>query len=162
LVEYSCGYVEVLAIANDPHQAIVAYLYEMLLLFVRVGRLGTVRFSPLPMKTREENYREPDILFMKAEHDHRRTQEYWMGADLVMEVVSNNDRGRDLDKKRGEYAQASIPEYWIVDPMLGEITVLTLAGDRYEAAGAYKAGAQASSVLLPGFVVDVSATFAAK
>ena len=79
-----------------------------------------------------------------------------------MEVVSDNDRRRDLETKRFEYAQAGIPEYWIVDPMLGEITVLTLSGERYEPAGVYKPGSQAASVLLPGFAVDMAAALAAK
>ena len=162
LVEYSCGNIEVLTMADDPHQAISAFLFELLLFFVRARGLGTVRFAPLPMKTTSVSYREPDVMFMKTENDARRTREYWIGADLVMEVVGTHDRGRDLDKKRREYAQAGIPEYWIVDPMLGEITVLTLSRERYEPAGVYKPGSQAASVLLPGFAVDVAAALAAK
>ena len=34
----------------------------------------------------------------------------------MVEVVSEDDPGRDLVTKRLEYAQAGIPEYWIVDP----------------------------------------------
>jgi Uma2 family endonuclease len=51
----------------------------------------------------------------------RVTDEYWEGADLVMEVVSSHDedRRRDLVVKREEYARAGIAEYWIVDPELG-------------------------------------------
>ena len=47
-----------------------------------------------------------------------------------MEVVSSGDedRRRDLKTKRDEYALAGIPEYWIVDPELDQITVLTLDG----------------------------------
>jgi Uma2 family endonuclease len=43
-----------------------------------------------------------------------------------MEVVSPDDPGRDLETKRREYAQARIPEYWIIDPRTNEILVLTL------------------------------------
>ena len=69
----------------------------------------------------------------------RITDEYWDGADLVMEVVSDSDddRRRDLVKKREEYAQARIPEYWIVDPELGQITVLTLDGPTYAVHGEF-------------------------
>lgn len=162
LVEFVSGKVEVLTMPTDFHQAIVAYLFEALLIFIRNGSLGTVRFSALPMKTVEGHYREPDILFLKRENDGRRTNDFWETADLVMEIVSTHDRKRDLETKRFEYARAGIGEYWIVDPMLKQITVVTLNGDRYDEAGLYSAGTLAKSVLLPGFAVDVTATFAAK
>ena len=66
--------------------------------------------------------------------------EYWEGADLVVEVVSDDDRRRDLETKRFEYADTGIPEYWIVDPQLGEVSVLKLAGNRYETDGVYCGG----------------------
>ena len=55
-----------------------------------------------------------------------------------------------------------IPEYWIVDPELGQITVLTLDGQTYAVHGEFKRGEQATSKLLPGFSVDVAAAFAPK
>ena len=75
-----------------------------------------------------------------------------------MEVVSSSDddRSRDLETKREEYAQARIPEYWIVDPEVGQITVLTLDGETYVVHGEFKRGEQATSKLLPGFAVDVA------
>ena len=81
-----------------------------------------------------------------------------------MEVVStgDNDRRRDLREKREEYALAGIPEYWIVDPELGRITVLTLDGTSYAVHGEFSRGEQATSKLLPGFAVDVSTALAPK
>jgi Uma2 family endonuclease len=78
-----------------------------------------------------------------------------------MEVVSGDpdDRERDLVVKPVEYARAGIREYWIVDPKLRQITILTLRGKKYVVAGEYKSGT-ASSRLLPGFSVDVDSVFA--
>jgi Uma2 family endonuclease len=50
---------------------------------------------------------------------------------LVVEVVSNSDtdrrsRDRDYTEKFAEYAERGIPEYWIVDPAAGLVTVCTL------------------------------------
>jgi Uma2 family endonuclease len=162
LVEYSFGNIEVVEMATQLHQDLVGYLYGALLIFVKSKNLGKVNFSPLPVKLFEGKIREPDVLFMTAEHDHRRQNEYWNGADLVMEVVSDNDRRRDLQTKRLEYAQAGIPEYWIIDPQTQEITVLALAGTQYEVAGTYRTGDRATSVLLAGFEVAVADVFAAK
>jgi Uma2 family endonuclease len=161
LVELSDGSIEVLEMPTDHHQAIVGFLYDALKDFVRPRNLGTIRFAPLPVKLWPGKFREPDVLFMLAEHDERRTRQFWIGADLVMEVISE-DRDHDLVKKRGEYARAGILEYWIVDQMLKEISVLRLAGSEYEQAGVYRSGDNAESVLLPGFSVDVAQAFDAK
>jgi Uma2 family endonuclease len=51
---------------------------------------------------------------------------------LVVEVVSPNQSSRDYRYKRSEYAVRGIAEYWIVDPVLGRITVLEWVDGFYE------------------------------
>lgn len=155
LVEFSHGYVEVLPMPTQSHQLIVAFLYNALLTFARARNLGRVLFAPLRVRLWEGKFQEPDVVFMLAEHADRCSDEYWEGADLVMEVVSEDGRYRDTVTKRREYARAGIPEYWIVDPQEERITVLTLAGDSYTVHGEFKRGTEATSVLLEGFAVSV-------
>ena len=91
--------------------------------------------------------------------DPRRQNDYWRGADLVMEVVSPDDPERDTQVKRGDYAEARIPEYWIVNPMDETITVLTLAGGEYAEHGVFRGAQQAESASLEGFVLGVADVF---
>jgi Uma2 family endonuclease len=51
---------------------------------------------------------------------------------LVVEVVSLNQSSRDYRYKRSEYAVRGIAEYWIVDPVLGRVTVLEWVDGFYE------------------------------
>jgi Uma2 family endonuclease len=81
------------------------------------------------------------------------------GADLALEVVSEDKLERDLVEKRGDYAEGRVPEYWIVNPQTETITVLVLRGDAYEEAAIYRRGESAASVLLVGFSVVVAAVF---
>jgi Uma2 family endonuclease len=137
-------------------------LFSLLKVFVAAKGLGEVFFAPLPVRLGEGKFRDPDIMFFRPGRIvHPRKQPD--GVDLVMEIVSDGDenRERDLEIKRLEYAAAKIPEYWIVDPELTQITVLCLEGDSYRVHGVFGAGAQATSVLLPGFEVAVDAVFAA-
>src|SRR5262249_41137269 len=126
LVEFSHGFLEVLPMPTTSHQLLVVYLFELLRAFTGRRDLGTVLVAPPRVRLWRGKFREPDVLFMLKEHGARIGEEFWKGADLVTEVVNGDeeDRRRDLVTKRREYARAGIPEYWIVDPHEGRITVL--------------------------------------
>jgi Uma2 family endonuclease len=158
LVEFSDGFIQVLPMPTTSHQLLVVYLYGLLLKFAAAGDRGTALVAPLRVRLRRGKYREPDVVFLLKEHADRIGEEFWEGADLVMEVVSKDpeDRRRDLVTKRGEYARAGIPEYWIVDVQEERIMVLQLSGKRYLVHGEFMRGTVASSHLLPGFTVKVS------
>jgi Uma2 family endonuclease len=157
LVEFSDGRIEVLPMPSDRHQAIAAFIFMAFVAFTKKFG-GTVRFAPLRVRLWPGKVREPDVVFLLAEHDARRHEEYWEGADVVVEVVSGSsqDRRRDLVTKRQEYAQAGISEYWIVDPDRATITVLTLVGSEYGEHGRFTRNEVATSSHLPGFWVAVN------
>jgi Uma2 family endonuclease len=161
LVELSNGRLEVLPMPTTMHQLIVVYLYGLLLSFTSTRDLGTVLVAPLRVRLWRGKFREPDVVFMRSEHADRAGNDFWKGADLVMEVVSGDeeDRRRDLVEKRKDYARGGIPEYWIVDPRDEQITVLRLARTRYVVHGEFEKGAVATSHLLPGFAVNVIEAF---
>ena len=161
LVELTDGDIRVLEMPTTAHQLIVQFLLDVFRAFIQPKGLGLVLFAPLRVKIRNRKFREPDLVFMLAEHADRMGNEYWIGADLVVEIVSNSKEGRhrDLQEKRGDYAEAGVPEYWIVDPMEKMISVLELEDGRYVTLGEFKVGEIASSKLLPGLAIDVAATF---
>ena len=156
LIEFTDGVIEVLPMPTDKHQVILALLYELLLVVIRpLG--GKALFAPLRVRIREGKHREPDLLLVLDADDPRRQNAYWLGADMVVEIVSPDDPERDTKVKRADYAEAGIPEYWIVNPEDESITVLTLGDDGYREHGVFRRGSAASSVLLQGFAVDVDA-----
>lgn len=158
LIEFTDGYVEVVPMPTDEHQTILAYLYQMFFAFLHAAG-GKVLFAPLRLRIRERKFREPDILLMRHADDPRRQNRFWLGADLVVEILSPDKPERDLVDKRDDYAEAHIPEYWIVDPRDTTITVLQLQGATYVEHGIFRRGSQATSVLLDGFAVQVDAVF---
>jgi Uma2 family endonuclease len=158
LVEFTDGVLEPLPMPTDHHQAIVGFMFLAFLNFLKpVG--GKVRFAPLRLRIRSGKFREPDVLLLLSAADPRWQNRYWLGADLALEVVSEEKPERDLIDKRGDYAEGRVPEYWIVNPQTETITVLRLRGDAYEEAGVFRRGQRAASEVLAGFTVDVSAVF---
>lgn len=160
LVELTDGQIEVLSMPNPFHQRIVRYLFRLLEACVAAIGSGEVFFAPLPIRLWAGKYRDPDIAFLRPgriSDPHQQPQ----GADLVVEVVSDDDedRRRDFDTKRQEYAQAGVAEYWIVDPKTETVVVLALDGPAYRLHGEFPLGTTATSLLLPAFTVDVTAVF---
>lgn len=154
LVEYTDGWIEVLPMPTQKHQAMSVFLFLALLPIVR--RLGgRVFYAPLRLRIRPGKYREPDLLLLRAADDPRMGNEYWDGADLVVEIVSPDDPSRDYVAKRADYAEVGVLEYWIVDPQVATIRVLRLQDDVYVEHGAFARGTTATSALFPEFTVDV-------
>lgn len=162
LIEFNNGVVEILPMPSDFHQAISRMITVLLYILDPLQKLGIARYSPLKVKIPGGKYREPDILFVLREHDALRGERFWSGADLVMEIVSPDGEHRDRVEKRLDYAAAGIAEYWIIDPEIQTITVLKLDGSEYVEHGVFKRGEVATSVLLKGFSVDVTAIFNAE
>ncbi len=158
LVEYTDGFLEPLPMPTDKHQSVLQFLFLAFLHYLQ-PRAGKVHFSPLRLRIRPGKFREPDLLLLLSATDPRRQNRFWLGADLALEVVSEEKPERDLVDKRGDYAEGGVPEYWIVNPQSETITVLRLSGQAYEEAGIYRRGESAASVVLAGFSVDVSAVF---
>jgi Uma2 family endonuclease len=158
LVEFTDGLVEVLPMPTDKHQSVLQFLFLAFFNMVQPTG-GLVHFSPLRLQVRPGKFREPDLILLLSATDPRRQNRFWLGADLVLEVVSEDEPERDLVDKRSDYAEARVPEYWIVNPLTETIAVLSLRKDSYEEAGVYDRGQAAFSVLKPDFSVAVAEVF---
>ncbi len=160
-VEFVSGRLEVVPACSMTHQLILMFMLRRLGDFVEQRSLGMVLPAGMDIRTVAGRYRQPDIVLMLDVHADRRTERFWDGADLVVEIVSPDDPARDWVAKREEYARAGIPEYWIIDPRTSQVLVLGLD----ETAGAYREVADcrpgdiAESRLLAGFSIDVAELF---
>lgn len=158
LAEFSHGNLEMLPMPAQRHQMILAFLYRVFFAFLQ-PRGGLVLFAPLRLQVGPTTFREPDLLLLQRADDPRAQNRYWTGADLVLEVVSEDDPERDTVDKVRDYASAGIPEHWIVNPIDETITVLSLTDDAYASHGVFRRSDRATSALLEGFSVNVDEVF---
>jgi Uma2 family endonuclease len=163
LVELVDGFIEVHPTASVIHQLLLKFLLRWLDDSVAANKLGVVLLAPFPVKIVAGKFREPDLLFLRPGRLKGGNPRSVVGADLALEVVSEGaeNRKRDLETKPAEYAAAGISEYWLVDPELQTVTVLTLDGAAYRAHGVFGIGDVAASRLLPGLTLSVQDTIAA-
>lgn len=155
-IEFTEGSVEVLPMPTRKHQAISRFLFLAFLASVqRLG--GTVFYAPLRVRVAPGRFREPDLVLLLDVNDPRNQNAFWLGADLVVEIVSPDYVERDTVIKRADYAETGISQYWIVNPKEATITVLKLENGAYIAHGVFGRGETATSVLLTDFTVSVDA-----
>jgi Uma2 family endonuclease len=162
-IEFTDGRLEFLPMPTESHEAMMLFLLLALREFVDNRQIGKVYSSGIRLRIRPRKIRLPDIIFLHKDHFHARHNRVWDGADLVMEIVSDDpkDRQRDYETKLADYAEAKIAEYWIVDFDRRLVIVHRLDGDRYAVHGKFSPTQHATSALLNGFSVDVAALFAA-
>ena len=91
-----------------------------------------------PRGHRWDTVRIPDIVVLPAaQWDQLKKKEAVIRLNepfplLVIEVVSPSTASDDYRAKRSEYMVLDIPEYWIIDPIKGCVTVCTLFEGAYD------------------------------
>lgn len=109
------------------HQLISARLEFLIMQFVEAKGLGYVVTAPTDIVLDEENVVQPDILFISTENkDIIKKKGVFGPPDLVIEIVSPSTQYRDVYEKKDLYARFKVKEYWIVNPYMKCIEVLSL------------------------------------
>ena len=148
------------AAPNNQHQRVVLTLAFALHQFVSSRNLGRVWFAPLDVALSDHDVAQPDILFVSHSRDAIVTAANIQGApDLAVEVLSPSTEGYDRGYKRDLYFRHGVREYWLVDPALETIEVLTPGEGDFIRYAAYGRGQTLTSPLLPGLAVDLAAVF---
>ncbi len=100
--------------ASYKHQDLCDFLIAVLRAFVEENDLGVIT-APMTMKLSERG-REPDIFFISKNNLNRLKKNYLDGAaDLVIEIISPESRGRVRGDKFYEYEKAGVKEHWLID-----------------------------------------------
>ena len=119
------GRLYAMAPPSRVHQKLIIQLGKTLANYIDNHR-GDCEVYPAPFAVNldadDENWVEPDISVICDKT--RLTDKGCKGApDLVIEIVSPSSRKMDYSTKNMLYSEASVREYWIVDPAKERTTV---------------------------------------
>lgn len=159
ILELSEGRLVIHDMPVPEHQRIVRNLSRKLEDWATEHQAGEVLFAPMPVRLWAGKFREPDVVFYLAEHADRVGERFGEVPDLVAEVLSPTTMQTHREEKFSEYAQAGIPEYWIIDPDGRIVEVFALQDDQYALQGQFLPGQVVRSTLLPDFEVTVDDIF---
>jgi Uma2 family endonuclease len=146
---------------DEEHQEAVGTFYFLLRSYLEAKPIGKCYVAPFDVKLAEDTVVEPDILFVSKERLDIVTRRGLTAApDLVVEVLSDTTRRRDLGPKREAYARHGVREYWIVDPDDRCISVYVLDHGNLVKQIEATSGEVASPLVLPGCSVPLAKLFA--
>jgi len=113
---------------SSEHQLLLSDLHAALYNFLKQAKTGKV--IPPPMDVYLEpnlSVVQPDLLVLLNNHlDYIKTDGGYGAPDLVIEILSPNNRLHDTEKKKALYEKAGVKEYFIVDPQTKEVILFSL------------------------------------
>jgi len=132
-----------MGIGTGLHGAIAEFLTEQFKAAAqRAGQPWTAKDMRIgvrsPRSTRWDTSRIPDVVLLPTvQWEAMRIKEAIIELTdppplLVVEVVSDSTVATDYRTKHSEYSVLDIPEYWIVDPLKGQVTIGCLQAGRYD------------------------------
>ena len=136
-------------------------MYFSLQSVIELGGIGELLMAPFDVYIDEHNTFQPDLLFVSAERQHILNERGAIGApDLVVEVLSESTRQRDLNVKLPVYARNGVREMLAVD--LNAETVARYVGDGQSMTLARVYGPEdvLTSDVMPGVAIDLAPIFA--
>ena len=114
--------------AGNYHALLTANVTSSLVIHVRVDNLGRV-YTGDPgylISSDPDTVRAPDVAFISRERleEIGETDGYWPGApDLVVEVISPNDRYTEVEEKVTEWLEAGAKMVIVVNPRRRSVRV---------------------------------------
>ena len=142
------------------HQEIVGAFYRYLYAHVTATGLGGAFVSPIDVELAVNIVFQPDVVVLLKRSREKLRDKHIVGApDLVIEVASPGTAMMDRLTKYDTYAQAGVPEYWIVRPEPQSVEVLVLDGKMYRSLGIFEGQATLPSLVVPGFSMRVEQFF---
>ena len=146
--------------AQYPHEWIFMWLGRFIGLYVEERELGIVLGSRTAVRITNLDGRLPDILFVRAENRHIVQDRAIYGVpDLVIEIVSPNDRRGELLALEADYRKIGIPEIVFLYPKKKHVRYLRKTGDAYDETLLKTSDLKFDCI--PGFRVEVKSIFAA-
>jgi Uma2 family endonuclease len=111
----------------------------------RLVKVNTCEVQVPVLRSGDAHNRYPDLVVLREEHLALTQNRLTIKMDMpppqfIAEVVSpgQTNRNRDYVRKRAQYGQIGVQEYWIIDPHQQTVLVLTLENGQYTEVGSFQ------------------------
>jgi Uma2 family endonuclease len=158
--ELVCGEVHVTPAPTTRHQTVVSNLMLNLGPYVNKNHLGQVWTAPLDVRLNRDTALQPDLIFVSNARGGIIQEDWITGApDLVVEVLSPSTAAFDRATKLPIYAEAGVPEVWLIDSQAKTVEVLKLQAKKYLVDATLAGDQVLTSNLFPGWQLPLPDLF---
>ena len=158
------GEIYLLPSPNIVHQEILGRLY---LLFNRYFKDKKCRvfLAPFDVHLNKKDMNTPDVvqpdLLVACDLENNVTEKgRYMGTpDLVVEILSDSTRNKDMIDKLNSYMLSRVKEYWVVDPKQETIIIYSFENNEIDRIRAFERGSVARSMIFDGLSAEIDILF---
>ena len=145
--------------ATLAHQVFSGGMYFQMAQQAEALQIGLVLYAPYDVHVDLFNTYQPDLLYVSNERRQILERLGAAGApDVVVEILSDSTRRRDLGEKLPVYAANGVREVWIVDLEVASVAIHS--GDAMTPVAVFTAEDTLVSEAMPGVAIELGPIFA--
>jgi len=163
-MEYINGEIWLMASPSMSHQEILGNLHVIFKQYFK-GKKCKPFLAPFDVHFRKADIDVPDVMqpdllvICDAEGNVNEKNKYMGTPTLVLEILSDSTRSKDMVYKLNTYLTSGVGEYWIVDPKSRSILIYSFADHAIDHFTQYRMGEMAASNVFEGLNADVTELF---
>ncbi|HHY22993.1 MAG TPA: type II toxin-antitoxin system Phd/YefM family antitoxin [Clostridiaceae bacterium] len=159
--EYIDGEVYLLASPSYDHQSIIMEISNIMYNWFKGKECKplTAPFDVTLLKNDNKNVVQPDIIVICDTENVNEKRRYMGIPSLVLEVLSETTKHKDMLKKLDLYIHSGISEYWIVNPFSKEVYIYYIENKSISEYEVYKGNERAKSIMFKGLDVSLGQIF---
>ncbi len=158
------GEIYLLGSPNIGHQEILGRLYLIFNEYF-LGKKCRLFLAPFDVHFKKKDIKEPDVMqpdvlvACDLENNVTENGRYMGTPTLIIEILSESTRSKDLIDKLNTFMLSGVEEYWIIDPKQESIMVYGFNNYEIDKFKTFEKGDMARSFVFNGLSADVEALF---
>lgn len=159
--EFIDGEVYLMTSPTFEHQRVIGEVFSLINLWSRGKKCKPV-VAPLDVtliRDESKNIVQPDIVVICDSENIDEQGRYNGTPSMVLEVLSESTRNKDMIKKLNLYMVSGIKEYWMVNPWNREIYIYSFLAGEISNYRVFKGAEVAGSEVLEGLEVALEVVF---
>lgn len=163
-MEFINGEIHLLGSPTAGHQLILGRLYLLFNIYFK-DKDCQVFLAPFDVHFTKMDFKEPDVMqpditvACDVEGNITDRGRYMGTPELVVEILSDSTRTKDMVDKLNTYVLSGVKEYWIVDQKQEQIMLYAFAEHEIDFCKTYEKGSAARSGAFEGLAVNTDDVF---
>jgi prevent-host-death family protein len=158
------GEIHLLASPSIGHQELLGRLHLIFNEYFK-GKKCRVFLAPFDVHFRKKDFNEPDVMqpdllvVCDLTNNISEKDKYMGTPTLVIEILSDSTRSKDMIDKLNTYRLSGMKEYWIIDQKQENIMVYGFDNFEIDKYKTYENGETAKSLVFTGLAADIGSLF---